>query len=478
MFGTNAGKTLRNRVADLRHSVAGAIDLASIMVGVIVLGVIAGVIAATVFAVIPWAQDNAAKADLGAIRDAQSVARVQEGSFLTVPQLVEKGYLPAGTTASGDIGVNTASVGAPASVDTLMGSVDDAGDCYLAASTSATGKIFYTTSKSVDIHQYEAGVSVSDCGSISKLLNPAMMISSWDTRIAGCATITLPVNGAVTGTINWGDGVTAPLTALPTHTYTGTAGVKTVTIAGTFASWGATSGWTPNCVTAVTAWSGTETTSLANAFYLSTNLLTVAETPAGVTDMQLMMYNTSKFNTSVENFDTSKVTNMTNMFRNASIFNQPVSSFDTSNVTAMNGLFSNAYAFNQPVPFNTSKATVMHNMFDNARAFNQSVASFDTSNVTNLSFMFYYANVFNQPLSTFDTSKVTNMNYMFNEAPAFNQPLNTFDTGNVQTMNSMFAKAITFNQDISGWDVLDVYSAGSFRLNSALTDANTPVKFR
>ena len=39
-------------------SEGSAIEFASIMVGVI--GIIAGVIAATVFAVIPWAQDNAA----------------------------------------------------------------------------------------------------------------------------------------------------------------------------------------------------------------------------------------------------------------------------------------------------------------------------------------------------------------------------------------------------------------------------------
>ena len=45
----------------------GAIDLASIMVGVIVVGLIGGVIAATVFAVIPWAQDNAAKQQLDSL---------------------------------------------------------------------------------------------------------------------------------------------------------------------------------------------------------------------------------------------------------------------------------------------------------------------------------------------------------------------------------------------------------------------------
>jgi type II secretory pathway pseudopilin PulG len=51
---------------------AGAIDLASIMVGIIVIGLIGGVIAATVFAVIPWAQDNAAKQQLDSFASAQS----------------------------------------------------------------------------------------------------------------------------------------------------------------------------------------------------------------------------------------------------------------------------------------------------------------------------------------------------------------------------------------------------------------------
>lgn len=49
-----------------------AIDLASIMVGVIVIGLIGGVISATVFAIIPWAQDKAAKASLSSVHTAES----------------------------------------------------------------------------------------------------------------------------------------------------------------------------------------------------------------------------------------------------------------------------------------------------------------------------------------------------------------------------------------------------------------------
>jgi len=53
----------------------GAIDLASIMVGIIVIGLIGGVIAATIFAVIPWAQDNAAKQQLNSVKTAEDAYR-------------------------------------------------------------------------------------------------------------------------------------------------------------------------------------------------------------------------------------------------------------------------------------------------------------------------------------------------------------------------------------------------------------------
>lgn len=49
-----------------------AIDLASIMVGVVIIGLVGGVIAATVFAVIPWAQDNAAKSQVAEVSNAQN----------------------------------------------------------------------------------------------------------------------------------------------------------------------------------------------------------------------------------------------------------------------------------------------------------------------------------------------------------------------------------------------------------------------
>ncbi|KQO98901.1 hypothetical protein [Leifsonia sp. Leaf264] len=72
----------------------GAIDLASIMVGVIVIAIVGGIIAATVFAVIPWAQKEAGKQALGSVKEAESVAFAQyvantgEGKYLAFSDLV------------------------------------------------------------------------------------------------------------------------------------------------------------------------------------------------------------------------------------------------------------------------------------------------------------------------------------------------------------------------------------------------------
>jgi len=60
------------RLHNVLKSSRAAIDLASIMVGIIIIGLIGGVIAATVFAVIPWSQDKAAKQQLESIHTAEN----------------------------------------------------------------------------------------------------------------------------------------------------------------------------------------------------------------------------------------------------------------------------------------------------------------------------------------------------------------------------------------------------------------------
>ena len=127
-----------------------AIDLASIMVGVLVIGIVGGVIAATVFAIVPWAQDEAAKQDLAAARSAQAVAKVQQDAFLNRAGLAANGLLPA-----------------KPSMDIVA---DAAGTCFIAASTSATGRVFYATQAGPDVVTLAEAEAQCDTGDAAAVI--------------------------------------------------------------------------------------------------------------------------------------------------------------------------------------------------------------------------------------------------------------------------------------------------------------------
>lgn len=100
-------------------SLRAAVDLVSIMVGVIIVGIISAVLLSSVFVVIPWAQVEAGKQTIKAVADAEKISRT----------------LPIGTASSG----RYRTVSALASNDLLSGettaraAVNAAGDCYIAA---------------------------------------------------------------------------------------------------------------------------------------------------------------------------------------------------------------------------------------------------------------------------------------------------------------------------------------------------------
>ena len=72
----------------------------------------------------------------------------------------------------------------------------------------------------------------------------------------------------------------------------------------------------------------------------------------------------SRFNQSINHWDTSKITDMNRMFSGASSFNQPLNDWDTSNVTNMSHMFSNASSFNQPLDkWDVSNVEYMYDIF-------------------------------------------------------------------------------------------------------------------
>jgi len=141
---TGLGQRLRNT--------DGAIDLASIMAGVIVIGALSSTITATVFAVIPWSQDAAAKANLDSTRTAESVAFVQTGGYLTSQELVDQGYLEGTPTLSargagaGRFSAAVTPAPSESSDNTVKTTVNDERSCFVSAVQSDSGRTFWTES--------------------------------------------------------------------------------------------------------------------------------------------------------------------------------------------------------------------------------------------------------------------------------------------------------------------------------------------
>lgn len=115
----------------LRRSRA-AIDLVSIMVGVIVVSIVAGAIGTTVFAVIPWTQNQAAAQVLTEVVKAERAAKLPDSS-----QPLTGKYLSSADMKT--VGLFDAPAGVKIATDTP-------GTCFVAVSKSAAGRVFWVSS--------------------------------------------------------------------------------------------------------------------------------------------------------------------------------------------------------------------------------------------------------------------------------------------------------------------------------------------
>ena len=143
----------RSLMAALRGQ-NGAIDLASIMTGVLVIGIIGGTIAATVFAVIPWAQDNAARADLGQVRLAEGVyAASHAGGYADLATIQGPSSAAGGGGAPGQPGASISAAGTPLlpADPTRQLKINANANGFVAAEISQTGRTFYATSMNTTV---------------------------------------------------------------------------------------------------------------------------------------------------------------------------------------------------------------------------------------------------------------------------------------------------------------------------------------
>lgn len=130
----------RSKQNELFKNEDGAIDLGSIMVGIIVIGLIGGVIAATVFAVIPWAQDAAAKHQLEAIHTAENA---YFGFSATSLSSLPTGAKPNSFVNSSGLAESSLLIETPKKY--CAATTDGKG--YDAYSLSATGKVWASSDK-------------------------------------------------------------------------------------------------------------------------------------------------------------------------------------------------------------------------------------------------------------------------------------------------------------------------------------------
>ena len=372
---------------------AGAIDLASIMVGIIVIGLIGGVLAATVFAVIPWAQDNAAKQQLDSIASAESAYM---GLSSATPSPLPAGYAVNSFGNSAQLkAANLLQTG-----NTYCAVTPADGKSYSGYSKSASGKVWVMTDKNTkpalfpDVVPTECGFNnpAAAPATPDPYVDPAPTLTSLTYKCDTTRSGTLPWQSSLNGVETWDDGT-------PAKTYGNTAGSASktllagqtykVTFDGTYQAFSHNATNISVCLISMDHWgSNTGVTNANHAFYNGTKLVSVPDhIPSTITTTYSMLQNASIINdANISQWDVSNVTNMTQMFYDAKAFNQPLNTWNVSNVGAMSSMFGSTSGnnFNQPLDgWNTGKVGNMSFMFSNATNFNQNIKSWNVAKVTN-----------------------------------------------------------------------------------------------
>ena len=455
----------------------GVIDLASVMVGIIVIGMIGGVIAATIFAVIPWSQDQKAKHQLDSIVTAENA---HMGMSSASPSL-----LPGTSRANsyGDsVELEAANLLIQGKTYCVIETPD--GKDYNAYSQSATGKVFTATNKNTKPELFNGSlppecqfIADSYTGPPLPYVDPTPKLTKATYMCSTTTTGAISMNGALTGTETWSDGLTRTYTnaANPT-TRTLTAGVTyTVSFEGTYLYFN--SGNLQPCLRSLDHW-GDETgaTSGMSAFSSAYNLVSVPQhIPPTVTRVEGMFSGATIFNDpNISKWDTKNIGSFFQMFTNAKAFNQNINNWNMSKATSLGWMFYGATSFNQPLDkWDVSKVQDMGRMFEGATSFNQNINSWNTSSVGSMAVMFWNAKAFNQPLNNWNTSNVTTFNSMFLGASSFNQPLDKWNTSKATSTMQMFTDATSFNQNIDSWDTSLVTEMAS--MFSGAKDFNQPL---
>lgn len=154
-------------------SESGAFDLQSVVTGALVTGVLAGASFATVFGVIPWAQDNTASDSLQSLHAAQAAARNGNNGYMATAGLIGADFLDK--SSSSVTATNTAA------------------SCYVGLSKSGTGKIFYVTDTVKDPVTLAGAATNVPGGCLTTTEFATLKASIGTTATAGAPTLAAPL---------------------------------------------------------------------------------------------------------------------------------------------------------------------------------------------------------------------------------------------------------------------------------------------
>jgi surface protein len=441
------------KIHQILKSSRAAIDLASIMVGIIVIGLIGGVISATVFAVIPWAQDNAAKQQLDPIASAESAYRgLSTSKDASLQDSLSSA--PAGTADPNQVVLNSTFTGSaglaknsllslsPTGTYCVIATTD--GKDYHAYSKSGSGKWFYATSSKTQPSEYTGGnvpcVTAATATDSSPAGTVDPVIDNGSTAVG-----TKPTNGSGTG------GGSAP----PVNV--------------------------PNTTTAIITVNCPAGTTYSTPFYQFNGTVTVDDVSDGK-----QYINARPIITVTPN--TTYTVKLTGTYNNLQVVNpggtdnclRTVDAWgDTSKTTSVGQAFSNAINLVFVPDYLPANFTQLIGMFTGATSLNSpNITKWDMTKVQSINSMFQGATSFNQDISKWDVSNILSYRAAFFGAKAFNQNISNWNTSKSTDMQVMFANTTSFSQDISGWDVTKVITYASFYSGSKLTATQVPVKFK
>lgn len=133
----------------------------------------------------------------------------------------------------------------------------------------------------------------------------------------------------------------------------------------------------------------------------------------------------------------------------------------------MNRMFEKSRFQGDISQWDTSKVQDMRFMFSNSR-FQGNISKWDVSNVEKMSYMFM-ASIFQGDISQWNTSKVVSMAGMFSSS-MFNGDISQWDVSRVDNIYRMFSES-TFQGDVSSWDLASLTLFGKGNAFSRFHDS-------